>query len=118
MRIPCVSWHGVRATCRERPGTIPCMSTLQTSDVSATAVSVVHMSKMIQIRNVPDEMHRALKVRAAAEGISLSDYIKRELGVMTAKVGFDEIEARIAARGPSQVKGETVLRLLREGRGE
>jgi NAD+--asparagine ADP-ribosyltransferase len=94
------------------------MSRVELMDVSATAVSVVHMSKMIQIRNVPDEMHRALKVRAAAEGISLSDYIKRELEVMTTKVGFDEIEARIKARGPSQVKRETILRALREGRGE
>ncbi|MFN8216771.1 MAG: toxin-antitoxin system HicB family antitoxin [Solirubrobacterales bacterium] len=76
------------------------------------------MSKMIQIRNVPEEMHRALKVRAAAEGISLSDYIKRELATMTAKVGFDELEARIEARGPSGVRRETILRALRESRGE
>ncbi len=94
------------------------MSSLETLDVSATPVSVVHMSKMIQIRNVPDEMHRALKVRAAEEGISLSDYIKRELGAMTSKVSFDEIDARIRARGPSQVKRETILQILRESRGE
>lgn len=37
------------------------------------------MSKMIQIRNVPDDVHRTLKVRAAREGMSLSDLIKREL---------------------------------------
>jgi hypothetical protein len=76
------------------------------------------MSKMIQVRNVPDEMHRALKASAAAEGISLSDYIKRELGGITAKVGLDEIDARIQARGPSKVKRETIIRLLRESRGE
>jgi plasmid stability protein len=94
------------------------MSRAETLDVSATPVNVVHMSKMIQIRNVPDEMHRALKMRAAAEGISLSDYIKRELGEMTSKVSFEEIDARIRARGPSQVKRETILRILRESRGE
>jgi antitoxin FitA len=94
------------------------MSSLEALDVSATTVNVVHMSKMIQIRNVPDEMHRALKVRAAEEGISLSDYIKRELGAMTSKVSFDEIDARIRARGPSQVKRETILQILRESRGE
>lgn len=94
------------------------MRTLEAVDVSATAVNVRHMSKMIQIRNVPEEMHRALKVRAAAEGISLSDYIKRELATMTAKVGFDELEARIEARGPSGVRRETILRALRESRGE
>ena len=37
------------------------------------------MSKMIQLRDVSDEMHDTLKARAASEGMSLSDYIKREL---------------------------------------
>ena len=94
------------------------MSRLETLDMSAAPINVVHMSKMIQIRNVPDEMHRALKVRAAAEGISLSDYIKRELGAITTKVSFDEIDARIKARGPSKVDRETILRILRESRGD
>jgi antitoxin FitA len=87
-------------------------------DVSGTSVNVVHMSKMIQIRNVPDEMHRALKASAAAEGMSLSDYIKRELGGVTAKLSLDEIDARIRARGPSKVKRETIIRILRESRGD
>jgi plasmid stability protein len=37
------------------------------------------MSKMIQIRDVPEKVHSTLKARAASEGMSLSDYIKREL---------------------------------------
>jgi antitoxin FitA len=37
------------------------------------------MSKMIQVRDVPDAVHSTLKARAAREGMSLSDYIKREL---------------------------------------
>lgn len=37
------------------------------------------MSKMIQVRNVPDEVHSTLKARAAREGMSLSDFLKREL---------------------------------------
>jgi antitoxin FitA len=37
------------------------------------------MSKMIQIRDVPDEVHSILKARAARDGMSLSDYLKREL---------------------------------------
>ena len=45
----------------------------------STWLNVRHMSKMIQVRNVPDELHRALKVRAAEQGLSLSDYILREL---------------------------------------
>jgi hypothetical protein len=37
------------------------MSRAQTANMSDTPSNVVHMSKMIQIRNVPDELHRALK---------------------------------------------------------
>ena len=39
----------------------------------------MHMSKMIQIRHVPDALHRRLKARAAMEGMSLSDYLLGEL---------------------------------------
>ena len=35
---------------------------------------------MVQIRNVPSEFHRRLKARAAMEGMSMSDYILREVG--------------------------------------
>ncbi len=34
---------------------------------------------MLQVRNVPDEVHSILKARAAREGVSLSDFVKREL---------------------------------------
>jgi plasmid stability protein len=37
------------------------------------------MSKMIQLRDVPEQVHSTLKARAAREGMSLSDFIKREL---------------------------------------
>ena len=37
---------------------------------------------MIQIRDVPEEVHSTLKARAAREGMSLSDFIKRELGAL------------------------------------
>jgi antitoxin FitA len=37
------------------------------------------MSKMIQIRNVPDALHRRLKARAAMAGMSLSDYLLAEI---------------------------------------
>ncbi len=94
------------------------MRTAQARDVSGTVDNVVHMSKMIQIRNVPDEMHRLLKMRAAAEGISLSDYIKRELDIVSGKSTWDEVDARIKARGPSGLKSETIVRILRESRGE
>lgn len=37
------------------------------------------MSKMIQVRDVPEQVHSTLKARAAREGMSLSDYLKKEL---------------------------------------
>ena len=44
-----------------------------------TCVYAKDMSKMIQVRDVPEDVHSTLKARAAREGMSLSDYIKREL---------------------------------------
>ena len=44
-----------------------------------TCLYAEDMSKMIQIRDVPEQMHGILKARAAREGMSLSDYLKREL---------------------------------------
>lgn len=76
------------------------------------------MSVMIQVRNVPDEVHRTLKMRAAATGTSLSDYIKRELVGMAEKATLEEIDEKIQARGPSKVKTATILAALREVRGD
>ena len=44
-----------------------------------TCLYAEDMSKMIQVREVPEQVHSILKARAAREGMSLSDYIKREL---------------------------------------
>jgi len=56
------------------------------------------MPKMIQIRNVPDEVHKALKVRAATEGMSLSDFLRREVtrvaGTLTLREAFERARAR------------------------
>jgi len=54
------------------------------------------MSVMIQIRNVPEETHRRLKARAALEGMSMSDYILRELRRLAEKPTLEELRARIA----------------------
>jgi antitoxin FitA len=94
------------------------MNATQLRDMSSTAINVVHMSKMIQIRDVPDDMHRMLKTQAAAEGISLSDFIKRELGLVSGLLSFEEISARVKARGPSKGTTEETVRIIRESRGE
>lgn len=94
------------------------MNQLTTLDMSATWPNVVHMSKMIQIRNVPDEVHRTLKLRAAAEGISLSDYIKRDLEELARQATIDDVISRARARGRSGVTVEEVVAIQRELRGE
>ena len=56
--------------------------------------------KMIQIRNVPDALHRTLKARAALEGKSLSDYLREELELLAARPTIDSLQRRIAERAP------------------
>jgi plasmid stability protein len=73
------------------------------------------MSKMIQIRNVPDSIHRVLKSRAAMAGVSLSDYILRELKEWTEHPTNEELRARMAKREPVSVK-VSVADVLREER--
>jgi predicted HicB family RNase H-like nuclease len=76
------------------------------------------MSKMLQVRNVPDEVHRTLKARAAREGLSLSDFVKRELERTAERPSLHEWLDRaqqakplVAKRSPAQV-----VRELRDSR--
>jgi hypothetical protein len=55
-------------------------------------------------------------MRAAAAGMSLSDYIKRDLVAAAAGPSIEEIDARVRARGPSRVRAQTVVSVLREVR--
>ena len=63
-----------------------------------TCDNVNNMSKMIQIRNVPEDLHRELKVRAARAGMTLTDYLRRELERVVARPPPDEVLARIRSR--------------------
>lgn len=56
------------------------------------------MSAMIQIRNVPDALHRRLKARAALAGMSLSDYLLSEIRQLAERPTLDELRARLASR--------------------
>lgn len=71
---------------------------------------------MIQIRNVPDEVHRELKVRAARAGMSLSDFLNAELALMAARRPLEELVAEIPP-GPSLDPGEAAA-AVRSGRPE
>ncbi len=73
------------------------------------------MTKMIQLRNVPDELHRKLKARAASEGMSLSDFVTREARRVVETVSDDEIRRRLAAR-PVQHLKVSAADIIREER--
>ena len=65
---------------------------------------------MIQIRNVPDDLHRTLKERAAREGTTLSDLILRELPRLARRPSPEELLERIAGREP--VGGDAATDLI------
>ena len=56
------------------------------------------MTTMIQIRNVPEALHRRLKARAALAGRSLSDYLLSEIRDVAEKPTIDELRARLQRR--------------------
>jgi len=53
---------------------------------------------MIQIRNVPEALHRRLKSRAALAGMSLSDYLLKEIREVADRPTLDELRARLQGR--------------------
>jgi len=56
------------------------------------------MPKMIQLRHVPDDLHRQLKSRAALAGLPLSDYLIREVRRLAAEPTPEQIRERLASR--------------------
>ena len=62
------------------------------------------MSTMIQLRHVPDTLHRQLKARAALSGLSLSDYLIREVRKIAELPSAEEMQQRLRQREPYQGK--------------
>ncbi len=60
------------------------------------------MSRMIQIRNVPEELHRKLKARSAMAGMSLSDYLLREVHQVAERPTLEELRVRLESRSPAK----------------
>ena len=73
------------------------------------------MLKMLQIRNLPDEVHRRLKSRAALAGMSMSEYVLREIERMLSRPTRDEVFARIAELPPIDLDPPSA-EILREER--
>jgi plasmid stability protein len=73
------------------------------------------MSKMIQLRNVPDALHRSLKARAAMAGRSLSDYLLAEIKEIADRPTLAELRERLHRRKPAAAEFDSA-RLVREER--
>ena len=73
------------------------------------------MPKMIQIRHVPDELHRRLKARAALEGLSLSDYLMREVERLAERPTVEDLRRRLLQRAPVRPR-PSPARAVREER--
>lgn len=71
-----------------------------------TCYHQICMSAMIQIRNVPEELHRELKVRAARTGMTLSDYLLAELRALAVRPTMQEWLSRSEVWEPVE-GGET-----------
>ena len=72
---------------------------------------------MIQIRHVPDGVHRTLKSRAALAGMTLSDYLLREITALAEQPTLEEVFRRIDEDGPVQLDVD-VAEVIRAGREE
>ena len=72
------------------------------------------MSKMIQLRNVPDALHRILKARAAMAGMSLSDYLLTEIKEIAEKPTLVELRARLHKRELVSTQIDTALLVRQE----
>jgi len=59
---------------------------------------VYHMSRMIQVRNVPEGLHRTLKARAAMAGMSLSDFLLAEIRGLAERPSVAELRDRVHRR--------------------
>lgn len=73
------------------------------------------MSKMIQLRNVPDSLHRKLKARAAMAGMSLSDYLLSEIKEIADRPTLAEMRERLHQREPVSLPID-IARVVREER--
>ncbi len=75
------------------------------------------MPKMLQVRNVPDDVHATLKRRAAEAGMTLSEFVLRELNRLAVRPTMDEAFKRVE-RGSSHVTLEDAAETVRALRDE
>jgi len=76
------------------------------------------MGTMVQIRNVPEALHRRLKSRAALAGMSLSDYLLSEIRQVAERPTIDELRTRLQSRSETtlSITPAEAVRAERDGR--
>ena len=79
-----------------------------------TCLHVAHMAKMIQIRHVPEGLHRRLRARAAMAGMTLSDFLRQELERSAERLTAAELRERLAALPPATVRETPAAAVRRE----
>ena len=84
----------------------------------STCMYASRMSRMIQVRNVPDSMHRTLKARAAMAGMSLSDFLLAELRCLAERPTIADLRERLSRRSRVVVGASAAdaVRLERDAR--
>jgi antitoxin FitA len=75
------------------------------------------MQKTVQIRNVPSDLHRELKARAALEGMSLSDFLLRELRQALDRPTLEEMRKRLSSRAPVRPRPTPAAAVRTERKG-
>jgi antitoxin FitA len=87
-------------------------------DMLRTCEHAVNMSRMIQLRNVPDDLHQVLKARAAMEGMTLSDYLIAEVRRTAERPTPREMRERLLSRSPvtPTISPAAVIRTERDSR--
>jgi plasmid stability protein len=75
----------------------------------------VRVKKMIQIRDVPEDVHRALRVRAAEAGLSLAEYLRQELERLATQRSVAEVLGDWSGER-ADLSRDDILEAVHEGR--
>lgn len=81
----------------------------------STCIDALNLPTMIQLRNVPESLHRTLKARAAFAGMSLSDYLLAEIRWLADRPSMDELRERLRCRAKVTAPVSAADAVHREG---
>ena len=75
------------------------------------------MAVVVEIRNVPEDLHRRLKERAALDGMSVSEFLLREIERALARPTREELVQRLRSHGGADLAGSVVEAVAAERKG-